>query len=185
MIRRRRVILASASPRRRSLLEAACLEVIVRPSGVDECWPGGTVAEGATALAQRKAQAVPSGDEIVVAADTLVAMGETRFEKPVDAADAARMLRCLAGKPHEVVTGYCVSKGGKTRLGAVRTIVVFRDLSDDEIERYVRSGEPMDKAGAYGIQGEGGCLVDRVEGSYTNVVGLPLREVLAAIEDVQ
>jgi septum formation protein len=177
----RRVVLASGSPRRRALLEAACLEVVVRPSGVDESWPGGTLVDGAVTLARRKAVAVPAPAEVVVAADTLVALDEHRLEKPTDRADAARMLRILSGRRHEVVTGFCVQRDGHERAGAVTTHVTFRNLSDQEIDRYVATGEPLDKAGAYGIQGEGGSLVDRVEGSYTNVVGLPLAEVLAAI----
>ena len=184
MASRGRVVLASGSPRRRTLLEAACLEVVVRPSGADETWPGGTLHEGAVALATRKANVVPVPGEVVVAADTLVAIAQTRLEKPLDVADAARMLRSLAGKRHEVVTGYCVRRDQRERTGAVSTFVTFRPLSDGEIQRYVDTGEPMDKAGAYGIQGGGGSLVDKVEGSYTNVVGLPLAEVLAAIAAV-
>jgi septum formation protein len=181
----RRVVLASASPRRKALLEAACLEVVVRPSGVEEVWPGGGPAAGARALARRKADAVPvKDDDIVVAADTCVVLDGVLLEKPADRADARRMLAALAGRTHEVVTGYCVRKDGRHREGAVHTKVSFRALSQGEIERYVDSGEPFDKAGGYGIQGAGGALVDHVDGSYTNVVGLPLAEVLAAIEAV-
>jgi septum formation protein len=174
-------VLASGSPRRRALLEAACLEVVVRPSGVDESWPGGSLADGAVTLARRKAAAVTAPGEVVVAADTLVALGDQRLEKPVDHADAARMLRILSGRRHAVVTGFCVQCDGRERAGAVTTYVTFRELEDDEIDRYVATGEPLDKAGAYGIQGEGGSLVDHVDGSYTNVVGLPLAQVLEAI----
>ena len=182
--RPRQVLLASASPRRRELLEAAGFEVVVRPPGVDESWPGGSLEAGAVALARRKADAVPPVADLLVAADTTVALGEERLEKPRDADDATRMLQQLAGRDHEVVTGYCVRRDGRERTGAVTTRVRFRRLTLEEIRRYVASGEPLDKAGAYGIQGRGGSLVDRVEGSYTNVVGLPLPEVLAAIEAV-
>jgi len=178
----RRVVLASASPRRRALLESACLEVVIRPSGADETWPGGGIDDGAIALARRKVEVVPAPGEVVVGADTLVVLDDERLEKPTDSADAARMLRRLAGRRHRVVTGWCVRRDARERVGAVTTEVTFRSLSDPEIARYVAGGEPLDKAGAYGIQGGGGGLVDRVQGSYTNVVGLPLAEVLAAIE---
>ncbi len=158
--------------------------MVVRPSGVGEDWPGGTLGEGAVGLAVRKAEAVPAPGEVVVAADTVVALDGARLEKPVDAADAHRMLRFLAGRQHEVVTGFCVRRDAREETGSVSTLVTFRDLSDPEIERYVATGEPMDKAGAYGIQGHGGSLVAHVDGSYTNVVGLPLAEVLSAIEAV-
>lgn len=156
----------------------------MRPSGVDESWPGGTLSEAAAALAVRKADGIGAQDAVVVAADTVVALGPARFEKPKDRADAVHTLRLLAGRRHEVITGYCVRGTHSERTGAVSTWVTFRQLSDGEIERYVETGDPMDKAGSYGIQGEGGCLVDHVEGSYTNIMGLPLAEVIAAIEAV-
>jgi septum formation protein len=177
-----KVVLASASPRRRLLLEAACLEVVVRPSGADETWPGGSIDDGAMALARRKVEVISAPGDLVVGADTLVVLGDDRLEKPADADDAVRMLRRLAGRQHRVVTGWCVRRDGRERVGAVTTRVTFRRLGDAEIARYVGGGESLDKAGAYGIQGGGGALVDRVEGSYTNVVGLPLAEVLGAIE---
>lgn len=154
----------------------------MRPSGADESWPGGGIDDGAVALARRKVAVIPAPGETVVGADTLVVLEDDRLEKPMDGEDAARMLRRLAGRQHRVVTGWCVRRDGRERVGAVTTRVTFRRLSDPEIDRYVASGEPLDKAGAYGIQGQGGALVERVEGSYTNVVGLPLAEVLAAIE---
>lgn len=179
-----RIVLASASPRRKALLEAACFEVIVRSSGVDETWPGGSIADGAIALAVRKAAAVDAAGEILVAADTVVALEGHLLEKPRDSVDAKRMLNLLQGRGHLVVTGYTVQRGDKQRSGAVCTSVWFRPLSPAEIERYVASGEPLDKAGAYGIQGGGGTLVDRVDGSYTNVIGLPLAEVVAAVREL-
>jgi len=179
---RGRIVLASASPRRRELLEAARFQVVVRPSGVDEAWPGGSLSEGAAALAARKAAALPASDDLVLAADTLVVLGEQRLEKPRDAVDAARMLDLLSGQTHTVVTGFCVRRGTRERREAVMTAVRFRVLAPEEIDAYIASGEPFDKAGAYAIQGRGGALVDRVEGSYTNVIGLPLREVIVAIE---
>ncbi|MBN1959571.1 MAG: septum formation protein Maf [Deltaproteobacteria bacterium] len=184
MTNKGRVILASVSPRRRMLLEAACLEVEVRPSGADESWPGGELAEGAIALALRKLSAIKASNEIIIAADTIVALDQNRFEKPTDNEDAIRMLTVLAGKTHEVYTGYCVSKNHQIIKGVERTLVSFRNLSAAEIKQYVRTGESLDKAGSYGIQGVGGSLIHRIEGSYTNVMGLPLKEVLSAIEDV-
>ncbi len=166
------------------LLEAAGFTVVVAPSGIDERWPGGAPSDGARALAAAKAQGVEAPGEVVVAADTIVVLGGELLPKPIDAADAARMLRLLSGKAHEVITGFFVRKDTRVQSGAVVTKVVFRALAEAEVERYVRTGEPLDKAGAYGIQGEGGGLVDRVEGSYTNIVGLPLREVIAAFEAV-
>ncbi len=180
----RRVVLASGSPRRKALLEAADLEVVVRVPGVDETWPGGTPEVGTVALARRKLLAVGAGPEPVIAADTIVVLGEERLEKPKDAADARRMLGSLSGKQHVVVTGFAVHGRRGEAARAVSTSVSFRRLSSAEIERYVQSGEPFDKAGAYAIQGLGSSLVDRVEGSYTNVVGLPLAEVLRALEEV-
>ncbi len=182
MAPQRRVVLCSGSPRRKALLEAACFEVSVVVPGVDETWPGGTPQEGALALAERKLAAVPPQKEPMIAADTIVVLGDQRLEKPADAADAQRMLATLSGRRHQVVTGFCVQRGNLRRSGAATTNVTFRRLSREEIERYVASGEPFDKAGAYAIQGEGGGFVDRVDGSYTNVVGLPLPEVLAALE---
>lgn len=178
----RRVVLVSGSPRRKALLESAGYEVIVQVSGVDESWPGGTLLDGVMALAERKLLAVPTRAEPMVAADTLVCLGDDRLEKPKDAADATRMLNVLSGRRHQVITGYCVQRGSLRRTAAVSTEVTFRRLSLEEIKRYVDTGEPFDKAGAYAIQGLGGAFVDRISGSYTNVVGLPLAEVLAALE---
>ena len=115
---------------------------------------------------------------VVVAADTVVALADEVLEKPQDAADARRMLRILSGQTHRVCTAVAVGGPASRQHRVVTTEVSFRALSDDEIARYVATGEPMDKAGAYGIQGEGGALTDCVRGSYTAVVGLPLRETL-------
>jgi septum formation protein len=179
---RGRILLASASPRRRELLEAACFAVDVRPPDIDETWPGGSAAGGAIALARRKLDALGDEDGLRLAADTIVLLGERRLGKPTDAGHASAMLADLAGRRHEVVTGFCVARGSETRERAVTTEVWFRPLCAAEIERYVASGDPFDKAGAYAIQGAAGAFVDRVAGSYTNVVGLPLAEVLDAVE---
>ena len=181
-----KVVLVSKSPRRKELLEAAGYEVIVRPSHADEVWPGGALAKAVVTLAEQKMAAVPeAGDGLAaVAADTLVYDGEP-LGKPADDADAVRMLARLAGREHQVATGFVVRRGAQIVTHAVVTRVRFRALSMAEIERYVQTGEPRDKAGAYGIQGRGGALVEWLEGSYTNVVGLPLAEVLAALNGLR
>ena len=127
-------------------------------------------------LALAKAHAVPVHDgEIVLAADTTVFLSGEIMGKPRDAADAARMLRALSGQRHEVITAFCLRHGdGQVETDVAQTQVWFVALTEDEIAEYVASGEPMDKAGAYGIQGLASRFVDRIEGSYTNVVGLPI-----------
>ena len=183
-----RLILASASPRRRELLERVGLTLTVLPADLDErALPGETAVEMAVRLASAKASAIAEGLDgpcIVVAADTLVVRDGTILGKPTDDADAAAMLRSLSGRSHEVVIGFAVRGSlGAATARAVTTKVTFRALSDALIADYVATGEPLDKAGAYGIQGIGAMLVTGIEGSYTNVVGLPLVEVLDAIAD--
>lgn len=182
-----RLILASASPRRRELLGGLGLSFEVVVAGIDERpWPRETPASYALRNASEKAREVrgrlPADEAMrVLAADTIVVQDGHILEKPDDAAHAAAMLRRLSGRPHEVITGVCLVE---TRDGvwreegeAVVTRVVFRALAEDEIAAYVATGEPMDKAGAYAIQGGAGRFVDHVEGSYTNVVGLPVETV--------
>lgn len=180
----RRVVLASASPRRRALLESACYDVEVRVPRIDEKWPGGSTEEGSIILARRKLAVLGESPELALAADTLVLLGEEQLGKPKDREEAQAMLRALSGREHQVVTGYCVSRAERQCEAAVFTRVWFRQLSGAEINRYVDSGEPFDKAGAYAIQGLAGAFVDRVEGSYTNVIGLPLAEVLVAMRSL-
>ena len=174
------VVLASASPRRRALLEAAGLVVDVRPAHVDETpAPGEAPATLVRRLARAKAFAVDGGRRPVVAADTVVVLDDRVLNKPDDDDDAFAMIRALAGRGHVVVTGTCVRVGDAVAARETTTGVTFRPLTDDEIRAYLARGEHMDKAGAYGIQAAGGALVDEVRGSYPNVVGLPVREVLA------
>ena len=187
------LILASASPRRRALLASVGLVPVICPANVDEARLQG---ESPVALAERLAHAKASSEMVrrglldvtgwALGADTVVHCAGTVFEKPVDRADAVRILSALSGKWHEVTTGFCVqsvqegSLGDKT-IAHVTTRVRFRVLSRLEIDAYIETGEPLDKAGAYGIQGLGGALVAEVQGSYTNVVGLPLDAVLHAL----
>ncbi len=172
------VVLASASPRRRELLSAMGISFTVRVSEADESLPAGTPPVlGAQAVARRKAEAVLPLCEgaLVIAADTTVDLDGTSLGKPRDPDEARAMLRALSGRTHRVHTGVCVSYRGRTLSATETTAVTFRDLDDAEIAAYVATGEPMDKAGAYGIQGKGGALVSDTDGEFDNVVGLPCR----------
>lgn len=175
-----RLILASNSPRRRELLRNAGFEFDVRPSGVEESrLPHESPEDFTRRLARDKALDVARQSEagsLVLGADTAVAVDGEILEKPVDAADAARMLRALSGRTHRVITALCLIRAPE-RVLAWRhetTSVTFRKLTNEEIENYVASGEPFDKAGGYAIQGLASRFVPRVEGCYFNVVGLPI-----------
>ncbi len=178
-----RLILASGSPRRRELLRAAGYEFEVVESGVDEAERPGESAEALAArVAREKALHVAarqSEDALVLGADTVVAVEGELLAKPADAADAARMLRLLSGRTHQVFTAICLARAPRRVLAEAieRTLVTFRELSAAEIEDYIASGEPFDKAGGYGIQGGAAQFVSGVEGSYSNVVGLPMERV--------
>lgn len=175
------LILASGSPRRRELLLSAGVKFDVRPADVDESVrPGEDPRAYALRVATDKALAV-AGD-LVLAADTVVALGDTVLGKPRDVEDARRTLERLSGRTHRVFTAVVLGTRGRLKSRVCSTAVTFRLLTVADIDRYVSTGEPMDKAGAYGIQGLGGSLVDRVRGSYTNVIGLPLRETLALLD---
>jgi septum formation protein len=170
------LVLASRSPRRAELLAAVGIEFTVRAGDVDETpLDGEAPRDYVLRIAETKARAVqPNDDEIVLAADTTVVLRNEIMGKPKDAADAARMLRALAGNRHEVITGICLKRGDHVVRDLASTAVWFALLSDTEIADYVASGEPMDKAGAYGIQGLASKFIDRIDGSYSNVVGLPV-----------
>jgi septum formation protein len=170
------LVLASASPRRRELLTIAGFRFTVRSRPVEERRAEGESPEQyAMRLAREKAEAAWEGrDEIVLGADTIVTAGGRVLEKPVDAADACAMLRLLSGKTHVVLTGICLRHPGGAIADRELTRVHFTALSDSEIEDYAASGEPMDKAGAYAIQGLASKFIDRIEGDYFNVMGLPL-----------
>ncbi len=169
-------MLASRSPRRAELLRAAGIEFTVRVADVDETPRAGeTPREYVLRVAEEKARAVAANEhEVVLAADTTVVMGSEIMGKPEDAADAVRMLRALSGRRHEVMTGVCLRQDDEIVRDIATTAVWFAPLSDTEIADYVASGEPMDKAGAYAIQGLASRFIDRIDGSYSNVVGLPV-----------
>ncbi|MBX2812466.1 MAG: Maf family protein [Myxococcales bacterium] len=178
-------VLASGSPRRRELLARVGLKPShIRSPNIDESVHVGELPEVyAHRLAQEKAHVV-RGLEPVLAADTVVALRGTSLGKPTDVEQASAMLRELSGQCHQVHTAVAVKLGKYTQVTVVTTDIRFRQLSEAEIMTYVDSGEPMDKAGAYGIQGAGGAFVANIQGSYTNVVGLPLEETLGLLWDV-
>lgn len=171
------MILASQSPRRRELLAEAGFAFSAVASSFDESTVvADDPAELVMALAREKAAAVAREHpgEVVVGSDTVVALGDEVLGKPVDDADAARMLRALSGRAHTVHTGVAIVDGTSSDVFVSSTEVVFWDLTDEEIDSYVASGEPRDKAGAYGIQGLGRMLVKEIHGDYYTVVGLPV-----------
>ncbi|BBA70974.1 Maf family nucleotide pyrophosphatase [Geobacter sulfurreducens] len=182
-----RIVLASASPRRLELLASAGVEFDVFASDIpEEPFPCEAPADFAVRLARDKAVATAARTEgrWFVGADTIVVCAGEIMGKPVDEADAFRMLRKLSGVTHEVITGYAIYDRERDGLlcKPVVTKVVFKPLRDEEISAYVATGCPMDKAGAYAIQGGAAYMVERIDGSYTNVVGLPLCEV---VEDLR
>lgn len=168
------VVLASASPRRREILRLMGIEFIVDAADTDETCEGPAETVVLT-VAGRKADAVlPRHPRAVVLAADTVVCADAILGKPRDERDALRMLRQLSGRWHEVYTGVCAVIRGERRCGVECTRVRFTPLTDEEIARYVRTGEPMDKAGAYAIQGMAGMFIDRIEGCPSNVVGLPM-----------
>jgi septum formation protein len=185
------LILASSSPRRRELLDLLGLSFRVVPSSIDETLMDGEAPEAhvqrlARAKAHDVAQKVPG--YWVIGADTIVVLGDRILGKPLDGDDARAMLSLLADRTHRVYTGYALTHHGfpeKERVRCVCSKVSMRNLSAEEIDGYVNSGEPMDKAGAYAIQGIGAAIVSTVAGSYTNVVGLPLCEVAADLQELR
>ena len=182
-----KVVLASSSPRRRDLLNLIGIAHEVRPANLDESMrPRETPRRHAERLARDKASAVAVRDPdlITIAADTIVVINRTVLGKPADKDDAARMLSMLSGREHTVITAVAVSRGKKLRSAIEEVKVKFRHLRKGEIEAYIATGEPMDKAGAYGIQGYGATIVERVEGDYFAVMGLPLVRLIGLMKDV-
>lgn len=181
------LVLASRSPRRQELLAGLGIALEVRPAEIDEAVRDGEAPDAYVArVAREKARAVAG--PVVLAADTAVVVGDEILGKPRDAADAARMLRALSGTTHQVLTAVCVRRTAPAptceREATVSTAVRFRRLDEDQIAWYVATGEPLDKAGAYAVQGLGGALVESVVGSVSGVVGLPLAESLALLDQV-
>jgi septum formation protein len=182
-----RVVLASASPRRRQLLDLIGIAHEVRPADIDESMrPREAPRRHAERLAREKATAIAKRDPdlITIAADTIVVINRKVLGKPRDADDAARMLALLSGREHVVTTAVAVSRGKKLRSAVEEVRVKFRRLRDDEIEAYIATEEPMDKAGAYGIQGYGATIVERIEGDYFAVMGLPIVRLIGLLRDV-
>jgi len=173
--------LASSSPRRRQLLQMLGIPVQVVPPNISEVRrPVETPVDYVERLAREKALGVPG--RLVLGADTTVVVRDEVLEKPVDAADALRMLKKLQGRTHQVVTSVALVADETVRQATDVTNVIFRRLDESFLEAYVATGEPMDKAGAYGIQGYGAALVERVDGDFFSVMGLPLRLVLDLLE---
>ena len=170
------LILASQSPRRRELLGLTGLDFIVRAADIDETMDSGRAPfEEVVRVSRLKALAVErERDDVVIAADTIVVCGGTVLGKPRDEADAFRILNLLSGRDHEVMTGMTVVRGDEIVTHTEVTRIHFRELHPDEIHAYIASGEPMDKAGAYGIQGGAALFADEMVGDYYNVMGLPV-----------
>ena len=203
------LVLASASPRRQELLRSAGISFAVQPADIDETALEGEAPQAcAERLAREKALAVwrTRPQDLVLGADTIVVVDEIMLGKPADDADAARMLRLLAGRVHRVITGVCVVQaaasgrrpvvantvrsdeatgieGAKVRTASETTLVTMSELSEEEIREYVATGEPMDKAGSYGIQGLASRWIRRIEGEYSNVVGLPVALVYRMLQE--
>jgi len=180
------LVLASQSPRRREILRQAGIPFTVRAADVDESLLAGeSPADYVQRLAAAKAYAIEAAEgEIVLGADTTVVIDGQILAKPADAAEARRMLGLLSGRRHEVLTGICLRNGAGAVRDCVTTGVVFAPISDTEIDEYVASGEPMDKAGAYAIQGLASKFVARIEGDYFNVMGLPVALVYRRLREV-
>lgn len=182
-----RVILASQSPRRRELLALVGIDHEVMPADINEDVRAGESAVAYTErLAREKAAVIAAKhpDAYVIAADTTVVVDGDILGKPVDATEAKAMIRRLSGRAHTVCTGIAVAHGSRTASAVEQVGVTFRALTDEEIAAYVATGEPMDKAGAYGIQGWGATIVERVDGDYFSVMGLGLRRLVALFESL-
>ena len=181
-----KIILASASPRRKELMALAGIPFEARPVDADETILCCTPPEGAVMmLATRKAQLAAEHfpDDLIIGADTIVAVGKHIYGKPDTSEEAFEMLSALSCKTHQVFTGVCIyTKSGHRNAFCTRTDVTFFPLSEEEIRAYIATGEPMDKAGAYGIQGKGALLVEKIDGDYYNVVGLPISRLVRELK---
>lgn len=178
------IILASASPRRKEILELADLKFDIMPSNAQEITTKTAPNEVVMELASIKAKDIYKKSEkqsMIVGADTVVAYQGQILGKPTDEADAKRMLTMLSGQTHEVYTGVCIIEDGKTKTFYEETKVTFYEISDEQIDHYIKTGEPMDKAGSYGIQGKAAVFIKGIEGDYYNVVGFPIARFLQEI----
>jgi septum formation protein len=180
------LVLASRSPRRREILRQAGIPFVVRPVEADETpLPGEAARDYVTRIAQEKASAAAAAPgEIVLGADTTVVIQGEILGKPLDAADARRMLHMLSGQRHEVLTGICLRSANRVVEDCAETSVWFAPLSPQEIQDYAASGEPMDKSGAYAIQGLASKFIQRIEGCYFNVMGLPVAMVYRHLREM-
>lgn len=182
-----KIVLASQSPRRKELLGRMGLEFVTQASKIDEsAFDGLEARELVATLSREKAQWIArqlDGETLVIGADTVVVRDGAALGKPKDAEDAVAMLLSLSGRDHQVCTGVTVCRGDRVLTQVEETQVTFRDLTEAEVRQYVSTGEPMDKAGAYGIQGLGGLLVEGIRGDYSNVVGLPVCRLGQMLKD--
>jgi len=183
------IVLASASPRRRELMaQISDVQPIIIPACGEENPPAGadsaqTVIALSSAKAKEVAEKCPE-DDVIIAADTVVCCDGKILGKPHSEQEAEEMLKMLSGRRHEVYTGLALVKGGETLTAAECSAVYFREMSTDEIKKYIKTGEPMDKAGAYGIQGKAGVFIERIEGDYYNIVGLPLCKLCTMLKEL-
>ena len=182
-----KIVLASQSPRRKELLGRMGLEFVTQASKIDEsAFDGLEARELVATLSREKAQWIArqlDGETLVIGADTVVVRDGAALGKPKDAEDAVAMLLSLSGRDHQVCTGVTVCRGERVLTQVEETQVTFRDLTEAEVRQYVSTGEPMDKAGAYGIQGLGGLLVEGIRGDYSTVVGLPVCRLGQMLKD--
>lgn len=182
-----KIVLASQSPRRKELLGRMGLEFVTQASKIDEsAFDGLEARELVATLSREKAQWIArqlDGETLVIGADTVVVRDGAALGKPKDTEDAVGMLLSLSGRDHQVCTGVTVCRGERVLTQVEETQVTFRDLTEAEVRQYVSTGEPMDKAGAYGIQGLGGLLVEGIRGDYSNVVGLPVCRLGQMLKD--
>ncbi len=183
----KKIILASASPRRKEILEKTGLKFKVDESDYEENMDVNLKPHDLAmrhAIGKAKAVACKHSNAIIISADTIVVLKNRVFGKPRNKKEAKEMLKTLRGKAHTVITGYTIldSESGKRETRAIESKVFFKRLTDDEIDAYIRSGEPLDKAGAYGVQGLGALIVKRIEGDFFNVMGLPLSSVAESLK---
>ncbi len=184
-----KIILASGSPRRKELLGCFFKEMEIIKPDIDETFdPAFSPEEAVKLISLKKALAVKekTGSELpIIAADTIVVIDNTILGKPASPSDAFRMIKLLSGKEHYVFTGFTISYKEETISKTVSTKVIFKKLTDEEIDGYIKTGEPFDKAGAYAIQGIGAFMVEKIDGSHSNVIGLPVKEVIDTFQQMK